>query len=71
MVSGGRTCVRNLLYMAALVASRHNNIIKEFYLRLRKSGKNGEVALVACIRKLVVILNAMLKKKQPFCELNA
>ncbi len=71
MVSGGRTGVRNLLNMAALVASRHNNIIREFYLRLRKSGKNGKVALVACIRKTVVILNAMLKKKQPFCELNA
>ncbi len=71
MVSGGRTGVRNLLYMAALVASRHNKIIREFYSRLRKSGKNGKVALVACIRKLIVILNAMLKKKQPFCELNA
>jgi len=69
MVSGGRTGVRNLLYMAALVASRHNKIIREFYLRLRKSGKNGKVALVACIRKLVVILNAMLKMKQPFCHL--
>ncbi len=69
MVSGGRTGVRNLLYMAALVASRHNKIIREFYLRLRSSGKNGKVALVACIRKLVVILNAILKMKQPFCHL--
>lgn len=71
MVFGGRTSVRNLLYMAALVASRHNKIIREFYSRLRKSGKTGKVALVACIRKLIVILNAMLKKKQPFCELYA
>jgi len=55
--------------MAALVASRHNKIIREFYLRLRSSGKNGKVALVACVRKLVVILNAMLKTKQPFCHL--
>jgi transposase len=71
MVAGGRTSVRNLLYMAALVASRHNKIIREFYSRLRNSGKKGKVAIVACIRKLVVILNAMMKKKQPFCELNA
>ena len=70
MVSGGRTSVRNLLYMAALVASRHNKIIREFYLRLRNSGKNGKVSVVACIRKLVVILNAMLKKNQPFCAFN-
>jgi len=69
MVAGGRTSVRNLLYMAALVASRHNKIIKEFYSRLRNSGKKGKVAIVACTRKLVVILNAMLKKKQPFCHL--
>jgi transposase len=71
MISGGRISVRNLLYMAALVASRHNKIIREFYSRLRKSGKTGKVALVACIRKLIVILSAMLKKKQPFCELYA
>ena len=70
MVAGGRTSVRNLLYMAALVASRHNKIIKEFYSRLRNSGKKPKVAIVACIRKLVVILNAMLKKKQPFCAFN-
>jgi transposase len=70
MVAGGRTSVRNLLYMAALVASRHNKIIKEFYSRLRSSGKKAKVAIVACIRKLVVILNAMLKKKQHFCAFN-
>jgi transposase len=71
MVFGGRTSVRNLLYMAALVASRHNKTIREFYSRLRNSGKTGKLALVACVRKLIVILNAMLKKKQPFCELYA
>ena len=70
MVAGGRTSVRNLLYMAALVASRHNKIIKEFYSRLRNSGKKAKVAIVACIRKLVVILNAMLKNKQHFCAFN-
>ncbi len=67
---GGRTSVRNLLYMAALVASRHNKIIKEFYSRLRNSGKKAKVAIVARIRKLVVILNAMLKKKQHFFAFN-
>lgn len=71
MVFGGRTSVRNLLYMAALVASRHNKMIREFYVRLRNSGKKTKVAIVACIRKLIVILNAMLKKKQRFCALNA
>ena len=70
MVAGGRTSVRKLLYMAALVASRHNKIVKEFYSRLRNSGKKAKVAIVACIRKLVVILNAMLKKKQHFCAFN-
>jgi len=71
MVFGGRTSVRNLLYMAALVASRHNKTIREFYSRLRNSGKTAEVRIVAAIRKLIVILNAMLKKKQPFFELYA
>ena len=65
MVAGGRTSVRNLQYMAALVASRHNKIIKEFYSRLRNSGKKGKVAIVACTRKLVVILNACLLYTSP------
>lgn len=72
MVCGGGPSVVNLLYMAAMVTCRHNNkIIREVYSRLRNSGKTGKVALMACIRKLIVILNAMLKKKQPFCELNS
>jgi len=69
MVFGGRTSVRNLLYMAALVASRHNKTIREFYSRLRNSGKTAKVCIVAAIRKLVVILNAMLRKKQRFCTI--
>ena len=63
MIKGGRPAVRQALYMAALVASRHNPVIKEFYQRLRLAGKPAKVALTACMRKLLVILNAMLKNR--------
>ncbi len=62
-IQGGRPAVRRALYMAALVASRHNPVIKEFYQRLRLAGKPPMVALTACMRKLLVILNAMLKNR--------
>jgi transposase len=62
-IPGGRPAVRQALYMAALVASRHNPVIKEFYQRLRLAGKPHKVALTACMRKLLVILNAMLKNR--------
>ena len=58
-VWGGRVPVRNALYMSALVATRRNPVIREFYLRLRTAGKPPKVALTACMRKLLVILNAM------------
>lgn len=58
---GGRRSVRAALYMAALVASRHNPVIRAFYERLLEAGKPKKVALVACMRKLLVILNAMVK----------
>jgi transposase len=58
---GGRARVRAALYMAALTASRCNPAIRAFYLRLRSAGKPAKVALVACMRKILVILNAMLK----------
>jgi transposase len=58
---GGRRQVRNVFYMATLAASRHNPIIKAFYIRLLSSGKAKKVALTACMRKLLTILNAMLK----------
>ena len=58
---GGRAHVRAALYMAALTASRCNPVIRDFYLRLRLAGKPAKVALVACMRKLLVILNAMIK----------
>ena len=60
---GGRACVRAALYMAALVASRRNPAIREFYRRLRAAGKAPKVALTACMRKLLAILNAMIKHR--------
>jgi transposase len=58
---GGRANVRAVLYMAALVATRHNPAIKVFYERLIAAGKPKKVAIVACMRKLLIILNAMLR----------
>jgi transposase len=63
---GGRTPVRQVLYMATLVATRHNPVIRDCYQRLRTAGKVPKVALVACMRKLLVILNAMLKHRTPW-----
>ena len=61
MVWGGRSPVRAALYMGALVASRCNPVIRAFYQRLRTAGKAPKVALVACMRKLLTILNAMVR----------
>jgi transposase len=58
---GGRASVRACLYMAALVATRHNPTLRAFYRRLRDAGKPAKVALVAVMRKLLTIVNAMLK----------
>ncbi len=58
---GGRGNVRAVVYMAALVAVRHNPVIGEFYARLVNAGKPKKVAIVACMRKLLTILNAMLR----------
>lgn len=63
---GGRATVRAALYMAAVVASRHNPVIIAFYQKLVAAGKPKKVALVACMRKLLVILNAMLKHDMPW-----
>jgi transposase len=60
---GGRARVREALYMAALVATRYNPTIKSFYERLLKAGKPKKVALVACMRKLLVILNALMRDR--------
>jgi transposase len=64
---GGRATVRTALYMGALVATRYNPVLKAFYHRLLAAGKAKKVALVACMRKLLTILNAMLKHRQPWC----
>lgn len=61
---GGRASVRKTLYMAALVATRHNPVIRDFYQQLLLRGKVKKLALVACMRKLLVILNAMAKSGQ-------
>lgn len=63
---GGRPNVRAALYMATLVATRFNPLIKQFYTRLCEAGKLKKVALVACMRKLLIILNAMLKHHVPW-----
>jgi transposase len=65
-IQGGRSTVRTGLYMATLVATQHNPVIRAFYQRLCANGKRKKVALVACMRKLLVILNAMLRQRQPW-----
>ncbi len=65
-IFGGRAVVRTALYRATLTASRFNPVIKAFYQRLRTAGKPAKVALTACMRKLLTILNAMLKTKTPW-----
>jgi transposase len=64
LITGGRTAVRNALYMATLVATQHNPVIRAHYKHLCGIGKKKIVALVACMRKLIVILNAMVRKNQ-------
>jgi transposase len=62
-IKGGRRKVRNLFYMACLgAATRHNPVLKAFYRRLIAKGKKAKVALVACMRKLIVILNIMIAR---------
>ena len=65
-VWGGRAPVRAALYMAALVATRFNPVIRTFYRRLCLAGKPKKVALTACMRKLLTTLNAMLKHRTPW-----
>ena len=77
-IRGGRANVRSVLYMATLSAIRHNPVIRVFYQRLLDNGKEKMVAVVACMRKLLVILNAMVRDLQPWnpdlgpqCPVNA
>ena len=59
-IRGGRATVRKALYMATLVATRHNQVIREHYQHLQSQGKPKKVALVACMRKLLIYLNTLL-----------
>jgi transposase len=68
MIGGGRRSIRAALYMAALVASRRNPTLARFYQRLRSLGKPAKVALVAVMRKLLTILNAMVKHQSPWSD---
>ena len=63
---GGRTEVRSVLYMSTLVATRYNPLIRSQYQHLLKRGKEKKVALTACMRKFLTILNAMMRDQQPF-----
>lgn len=68
---GGRANVRSALYMATLVATRHNPVIREHYQRLISVGKRKKVALVACMRKMLCMLNAILRDQKPWKYLTA
>jgi transposase len=66
MIWGGRAPVRAVLYMGAVVAAKFNPVIRDFYQRLRAAGKPAKVALTACMRKLLIILNAMVRSGTPW-----
>ena len=68
---GGRVVVRCTLYMATLSAVRYNPVLGAFYRKLRQAGKRSKQALVACMRKLLITLNTILKTKQPWNPKNA
>jgi len=70
-IQGGRSSVRTALYMATLSAIRHNPVIKEYYVHLRAKGKVFKVAITACMRKLLNILNALVKHDTPWRDLLA
>lgn len=65
-IGGGRTAVRTALFMGALVAMRHNPVLKNFFDRLRAAGKPKMVAVIAVARKLLIILNAILRDNRPW-----
>ena len=68
MIGGGRSQVRRSLYMAAITAIQHNKLIRSYYRQLVERGKAKMIALVACMRKLLLILNAMIKNQLPWKE---
>ena len=63
-IRGGRGSVRRVLYMATLVAVRFNPVLRGHYTRLVGNGKSKKLALVACMRKLLTILNAMIRDQE-------
>jgi transposase len=65
-IGGGRTSVRTALFMGALVAMRHNPVLRSFFNRLRAAGKPSKVALIAVARKLLTILNAIVRDRRPW-----
>ena len=65
-ITGGRKALRDILFMAALTASKHNPVFNSFYERLRANGKPHKLALIAVLRKLVITLNAMISSRQTF-----
>lgn len=70
-IRGGRKTLRSTLYMAALSASIHNPVLREFAQRLKRNGKPAKVILTACIRKLIVILNTMVKNNTAWNHANS
>jgi transposase len=71
MITGGRGWIRSVLYMSTVVAVRRNPILKDFYERPRAKGKPAKQALTACMRKLLVILNAMVRSRTPWSAPNS
>lgn len=67
-IFGGRADVRRVLYVAALVGTRFNPVLKAFYAKLLAAGKPKKVALVACMHKLLIILNAIARSKSPWSQ---
>lgn len=65
-IRGGRAAARTALYMATVTAVTHNPLLRTFYERLLSAGKRGQVALTACMRKLLTILNAMIRDNRPW-----
>jgi len=68
---GGRAGVRRVLDMAALVGTRYNPVLRAVYQRLRQAGKPAKVAITACARKLLVILNVILRDHRPWIPAHA
>jgi len=67
-IQGGRSGVRRLLYMAVMSGLKHNPVIRRYYARLKRKGKSSQVAMTACMRKLLVILNTMFKTRTNWGE---